>query len=245
MAPLTMPELRQLARLHRAGVEGAAEQLEVVVRERGEELAELLRFPKANLARVAETDDAPALVAATIKGAPRLRRDALQRSRRASTSGLAETLCRISERRADGSIELHAPLLADLLHLWGPGYIVFGDLGSISVPRLKALLRECRHVVSRAVILTESALLVFYETERSRGAIRLHLQRVVFDVDALHIPIEQVPTQPSDTTDPDVPLADEPQCDITARPAAARRRRRGFIERFVEVALAAALGGAP
>lgn len=238
MAALTLPELRLLARLFRQGVDGAAERLEVIARERGDELAALLRFPKGNLARVTDADDVAALVAATVEGAPRVRRDALQRSRRASARGLAETLCRISERREDGSIELHAPLLAEILLLWGPGCVVFGELGSVSAPRLRAILRECRGVASRSVILTRDAVLVFYETSRSRGVIRLHLHRVVYDVDALPVPIEQVPTRPVDTSEPEVPLAEDARQTV-------RRPRSKFFDALVEMALAAALGGTP
>lgn len=254
MAPLNLVELRTLARLYRHGVEGAKEHLERLARERGDELAELLRFPRANLHAALGDPDLAALVAATIEGSARLKRDALARSRRHSARGLAETLCDVSERRDDGSIALHGPLLSEILLLWGAGCVVFGALGSVDAARLRAILRECRGVVSSAVILTHESLFVFYETARSRGVIRLALQRVVFDADALLVPIELVPA----VATPDVPGAvepmphpvdtPEPSADTLdgVRPDARRPRPRDpFALRLVEAALTFALGGAP
>lgn len=242
MGPLTYPALRQLARMHRAGIDGAGDELLHIARTRGPELADALRFPRANLERLAEAEDPVALIVATIEGAPRLRREAIQRSRRESASGLAKTLCSISERRDDDEIELHGPLLSELLLLWGAGWVVFGERGSVNAPQLRAILRECRGLRSTAVVLGARELFVVYETERSRGIIRLHLQRVVYDADALHIPTELVPVQPIDTAEPPIPLGEQPQMPAAH---AARPRRGGFLRALVEVAVAAALGGGP
>lgn len=242
MAALTIGELRHLARLFRDGVDGARERLELLAIERGEELAALLRFPRENLARIALADDVAALVAATIDGALRIQRQALAQIRRSSARGLVETFCRLSEIRDDGSILLHGPLLAELLLLWGPGWIVFGERGSIGAPRLRAILRECRGVTSNAVVLTRESLFVYYEAARSRGVIRLHLQPAVIDVDALHIPIADVPVQPVDTPEPPPPLAEDPRPNARARRP--RAAHHGFVRGLLEAALSFALGGA-
>lgn len=242
MATLTIAELRHLARLFREGVDGARDRLETIARERGEEIAELLRLPRENLSRLDEADDIAALVAATVEGALRVQRAAVLRVRRASARGLAETLCRVSERRDDGSILLHGPLLAELLALWGAGWLVFGEWGSVGAPRLRAILRECRGVESNAVVLTRDSLFVFYEASRSRGVIRLHLQRVVLDGDALLVPIGELPVQPVDTPEPPPPLADDPR---TPRRPVARPAGHGFVQRLLDAAVVYALGGGP
>ncbi|MBZ0121484.1 MAG: hypothetical protein K8H88_31095, partial [Sandaracinaceae bacterium] len=55
-APLTLAELRNLSRLHRAGVEGAEAQLRAIIDERAVDLPVLLGFPEENLARLREAD---------------------------------------------------------------------------------------------------------------------------------------------------------------------------------------------
>ncbi|MGE0790087.1 MAG: hypothetical protein AB7S26_30720 [Sandaracinaceae bacterium] len=249
MAPLNVAELRSLARMFRQGVDGAREQLELLAHERGEELTAVLGFPRANLDPVLDTGDLATLVAATIEGSVRLKREGVTRSRRETARALAATLSDASEHRDDGSAALHGAL-AEIVALWGSGWIVFGALGSVEAARLRAILRHCRGVTSRSIILTRESLFVFYETACSRGVIRLHLQRVVFHADALHIPIDIVgdvaPVEPAppapdpkpiDTTDPIPALVER------ARPAP--RPHRSFARHLVEAALTFALGGQP
>lgn len=253
MAPLNLVELRTLARLFRQGVDGAKEELERLARERGDDLAAALRFPRANLDGALGDPNLAKLVAATIEGSARLKRDALARSRRGSARGLAETLCKVSERRDDGTVALHGALLSEILLLWGAGWVTFGSLGSVDAMRLRAVLRECRGVTSSAVILTDESLFVFYETARSRGAIRLHLQRVVLDVDALQVPTELIVVAEA----PDVPGGMEPMPHPVDTPEPTpsaldgeRDHPRGarvggrFALRLVEAALDLALGAA-
>lgn len=262
MAPLSLVELRSLARMFRQGVEGAKDNLEVLARERVDELAELLRVPAAKLRHVLDADNLAALVATAIEHTARLRRDALIRSRRESARGLAETLCKVSERRDDGSIALHAALLGEILFLWGPGWLVLGSWGSVGAARLRAILRECRGVTSRAVVATNESVLVFYETACSRGMIRLHLHPVVADADALHVPIDTVPMSVVDTHVTAEPAKEEPvppepaplPIDTAEPPAPvapvagpvrrATGRRRRFV-RIVEAALSLAIGAQP
>lgn len=232
MAPLNVADLRSLARMFRQGVDGAREQLELLAHERGDELAAVLGFPRPNLDRVLDSGDLATLLAATIEGSFRLKREGLARSRRETARALAATLSEASERRDDGSAALHGALVAEIVALWGSGWIVFGTLGSVEATRLRALLRECRGVTSCSIILTRESLFVFYETACSRGVIRLLLQPVVFHEDALDIPIDLVsevaPMEPAppapdprpiDTGEP-VPALVEP-----TRPAS----RRGYL----------------
>jgi hypothetical protein len=260
VAPLSIGELRPLARMFRQGVEGAGESLELLARERGEELAELLRFPAENLRRAIDADNLAALVATTVEHAARLRRDTLGASRRASARALVAALRERSEPRPDGSIALDSLLLADILALWGHGAVVFGERGRVGAARLRAILRECHGVTSSTVVLATDSLVVRYETPCSRGTIRLHLLPIVEDDDALHVPIDDGPMNigaevpataptpvpepgPIDTTEPPPLLADDASAPPRAR--AQPRSRRGFVRWFVEAALAAAIGGGP
>lgn len=81
----------------------------------------MLGFPRPNLDRVLDSGDLATLLAATIEGCFRLKREGLARSRRESARALAATLSEVSERRGDGSAALHGSLVAEIVALWGSG----------------------------------------------------------------------------------------------------------------------------
>jgi hypothetical protein len=257
--PLNISELRSLARTFRAGVEGAKDNLEQLAHERGDELADLLRFPPANLQRALGEDNLAALLASTIEQAGRAQRDAVVRSRRDAARVLAARLGELSEHCDDGSVALDREVLGETLALWGSGAVAFGSRGTVDARRLRAILRECRAVTTGTVTLVGESLLLVYSTAQSRGMIRLHLHPVTEADEVLHVPLDTMRSRargsavldarapildtpeprPVDTSEPPPPLADDSRSSVQTR------RRVGFTRRFVEAALAFALGATP
>ncbi len=236
MAPVTMRELRAVVRLHRAGVHGAHQQLESIIDEHGAELPALLGFPAENLGRLRNCDDPVELLATTVESAPRLTRDARQKSQRAHAIEVAIQLAHQATLQAAGIIELDAALLSEVARLVGSAPIQFGDRGWIGAARLRSFFRECRRVETCTTELTEHTLDIVYTTACSRGRVRFVLS-LSPAADCVNIPLGQVRRAHANQ-----PAMVAPPTPARPRPPRPRRSRR-FAERFADALLEAAVGG--
>lgn len=214
MAPaLSIAELRGLARLHRADVEGAHEQLAEIIAQRGEELPSLLNFPPSKLVRLREHEDAVGVLLALIDANRAKARDALRGQQREAAVRLAAVVAASAVVHLRGDIELDPRAVDALCGAWPSGSLVFGHRGGVDARRLRVLLRECRSVPI-LMFASDAALNIKWDTSRSRGNIKLTLWPAVEDEDALVIPLLEQPAevgeQPSQHGLPGPTLANSP-----------------------------------
>jgi len=208
VAPVTVPELRGLAKLYRSGIEGAEESIARIIADSGDELPDVLGFPRPNLERLLDNPNAVELLVATIEGAPRVARDARNRLHREGARELAAIVAANAEPRDDGTVALPLMLVTQMLSLWpGTGLLVLGERGSVDLGRLRAVLRECRGLTSTSLVVTSDAVVVAYTTARSRGLLRLFLQPILRHVDALVVPIAPAPVEVVAALAPSVVIA--------------------------------------
>jgi hypothetical protein len=227
---LTVAQLRGTARLYRAGVDGAADELSRILAEHVEELPALLGFPAANLERLREHQDPAQLLAATIEALPRVARDSRSRAQREMARSIAIDLARSARIDEHGTVDLDIGDLQRLVLLWpATGLLAFDARGSVSVGLLRALLQRCARVTAISVLVATHHVVVAYETATSRGCVRLMLASVARHADVLLVPVDT--------------LGNNARAEV-ALPLASSPRRRGFAWRFVD-ALAAAVGGGP
>ncbi|MFO0680533.1 MAG: hypothetical protein U0234_00715 [Sandaracinus sp.] len=245
---LTVPDLRGLAKLYRRGVEGAREQLAAIIGERVAELPRLLGFPPANVTRLREHEDPVEVLVATIEGAPRVAREARMRAENERARALAAELGSTLVVDAEGTVDVDLSTIATIIELGDHRHVSFGERGAVETRRLRALLRECRRVSACSALLRESTLDVVYETARSRGIVRLHLQPAGAGVDVVLVPV----TERTRVALPEVvaPIVEATTAPIATAPLAARApartqpRRSQFASHFIEALVAAAFGGA-
>ncbi len=187
MDALTSRAFRHAARLYRAGVEGAGEQLVALAREHRVALREGRDGAWSGVAALDEGDEAAERIAAAVEAASGVRKGAA-----ASASELAWRLAERAEHRADGTIGLDVPLLRELVALPGFGALSFGARRALGVRRLRAILREIRGLDAVSVVLTAHALVITYRAPRARGHIRLHLHPPIGRADTLDVPLTEV-----------------------------------------------------
>jgi hypothetical protein len=202
MATLSVADLRGLARLHRAGVDGAAEQIEDVIARRGEELPGLLGLPPSSLRRLREHADPVGALVATIEAAPTVAREARGRAQRETARRLAAAVEQSAVVRPGGNIEIDAALVGASCTEWpGGGAIVFGDRGGMEIRRLRALLSECRRLPI-SMLLTATSLNIKWKTARGHGQFKLRLWPVGDGADALVVRLSVLNTEDAPATPP-------------------------------------------
>lgn len=175
MEAVTIGELRTLAKLYRAGVEGAADRLSEIVRDDRDQLPELLGFPPENVMRLLSDRDPIGLLVATIEGAPRVARALRARAENERAQRLADVITGMLALDARGDCELPLADVVALAQLGDHHRIAFGMRGGVSTRRLRDLFATCRHVTACSAFLRERTLDIVYETRSSRGIVRLHL----------------------------------------------------------------------
>ena len=191
---LSIAELRGLARLHRADIEGAHEQLTSIIEERAEELPALLNFPPSKLVRLREHEDAVGVLLALIDANRAKARDALRGQQREAAVRLAAAVAASAVVHLRGDIELDPRAVDALCGAWPSGAVVFGRRGSVDARRLRALLKECRSVPI-LMFASDCVLNIKWDTGRSRGNIKLTLWPTAEDEDALVIPLLEQPAE--------------------------------------------------
>ena len=184
---LSLAELRRLGRLHRAGVDGAHEQLEYIIELMGEELPALLHFSAAKLPRLREHPDPVELLLALIDARGSQARDSLRQQQRDLAVRLGLEAAHTAVRYLSGEIELDAASVEAVCCACSGGYLVFGRRGGVEVRRLRALLKECRTLPIQLSV-TGSVLNLRWSAGSSRGNFKLTLWPMVDD-DAVVIPL--------------------------------------------------------
>lgn len=193
---VTLAELRGLARLHRAEVDGAERRLATIIEHDAALLPDLLGFPAANLAKLHEHDDPVGLLVSTIEGASRVARERRAREAREHARALASHLAETASYQPDGNIELVPSALRELLAAWpGRGALALGSRGCVDVGRLRAVVRECRRV-SPSIVVTNDMMLLTWRTSSSRGYIKLAMAPIAECEDALVVPLDVVADAP-------------------------------------------------
>ncbi len=187
---LTLSALRHLARLYRAGVEGAEDVLMEIIEERASELPDALGFPMQNLEHLRAHENPIEILVATIEGAPRVARAVRDEIYFESATMLALRLAQTAERRRDGHHVLDVALLTDMLGRYAGRVITFGPRGSVGAGRLRALVRSLRERASVIVTVTSEHIVIVYRGEQMRGLVKLVLHPVVIDHEALIVPID-------------------------------------------------------
>lgn len=239
MAPgLTLQRLRATARLYRAGVDGAHDELAAVIAEHADALPALLGFPTASLSRLFNEPNVVELLVSTIEAAPRVasetaRRAAMETARRAGSEVTATSVV-----HDDGDVELGVVALYQALCRWpGGGVVVLGERGSLDLAHLRAVMRACTSVDAISVLVRADDVVVAYTTGNSRGVLRLLLMPIRPRADAL---VVELPSS--------LPVVElEPSAAVAPTPAApplAQRAPLPFAWHLVD-AIAAALGGGP
>ena len=191
---LTIHELRGLARLHRADVEGADEQLAEIIADRGEELPALLHFSPSKLGQLREHDDPVGVLLALIDANRTKARDALRGQQREAAVRLAAVVAASAVVHLRGDVELDPRAVDALCGAWPNGAVVFGRRGGVDARRLRALLKECRSVPI-LMFASDAALNIQWDAGRSRGNIKLTLWPTAEDEDALVIPLLEQPAE--------------------------------------------------
>jgi hypothetical protein len=244
---VTIGELRTLAKLYRAGVEGAADRLMEIVRDERDHLPALLGFPPENVMRLLSDRDPLGLLVATIEGAPRVARALRARAENEKAQRLADVITGTLALDARGDCELPLADVVTLAQLGDHHRIAFGMRGGVSTRRLRDLFATCRHVTACSAFLRERTLDIVYETRSSRGIVRLHLrpaaplERVV----VLRLPdVEDASTSvetPSPTVEVDV---QRPRLGSTGHAKASQEPRRvsSFVRYVFDSLIAATLG---
>jgi hypothetical protein len=189
VAPLTLTELRTAARLVRADVEGAAEQLVGLALTRGDALSRLLGIAPHQLDALASSPNAAARIAAAIESVPGARRPHEARADAGSARPLAHRLAASAIHRDDGSVALDVAVLRALVELRTARVLRFGARGTVDGTRLRAILRALRHPCTVSVVLMGRALVVTHQARHARGHIRLYLQADTPRAEALDVPV--------------------------------------------------------
>ncbi len=190
MAPLTLSSLRHLARLYRAGVDGAEEELATIIEERAEELPSALGFPMKNLERLRAHENPVGILVATIEGAPRVARAVRDKIHFENAVVMAVRLAETAERRADGHHVLDVELLGEMLAIYPGRVVTFGVRGSVGAGRLRTVVRNLRGMTSAAVTVMDEHVTVVYAGERMRGSVKLVLHAPVADHETLIVPLD-------------------------------------------------------
>ena len=193
MASLTLAHLRGLASLYRNGVEGAEDSLLALATERTDEVARLLHLLPERLSRLEEHDDPANLLAGTIEAVPRLVRSRRDRAQCDAAASLAVRLAELAERRHGEGYALDVDLLREVLGLYPGRVITFGERGSVSAVKLRAILREVRNLHTTAALVTREHLVLSYQGDHCRGLIKLVLHPVILEHDTLLVPLGLVP----------------------------------------------------
>lgn len=191
--PLTLAHLRGLASLYRAGVEGADEALVAIVTEHTDEVADLLHLLPERVARLDSHDNAANLLAGTIEAVPRMVKTMRDRALYDAAADRAVRLAQLAEHRSGDVYALDVGLLRDVLGFYPGRVVTFGDRGSVSSVKLRAILREVRNICTTAVLVTHEQLVLSYEGEHCRGLIKLVLHPVILDSDTLLVPLGMLP----------------------------------------------------
>lgn len=254
MEALTVAELRSLAKLHRAGIDGATERLQLIVRDERDALPALLSFPAKNLERLLGEEDPVALLVATIERAPRVARAARARLENERAQHIASELARKLVLDDRGDCELRVGALASIAKLGDHRHIVFGERGGVPTRRLRDLLHACRRVTACSVFVRTTTLDVIYKTPRSRGIVRLHLS---FPAPHEHTIVVAMPDPapvvetatcavPSCVTLAETPAAGSGSARSARRRSPREHRSMPSFGRYIfDALLAVALGGGP
>lgn len=197
--PLTLAHLRGLASLYRNGVEGADEALVAVATEHTNEVAGLLHLLLERVARLDSHDNAANLLAGAVEAVPRLVRSRREVAQQDAAASLAVRLAELAEHRPDETYALDVGLLSNVLGLYPGRVVTFGERGSVSSLKLRAILRETRSIDTTSVLVTREHVMLSYRGDHCRGLIKLVLHPVVLDGNVLLIPLGLVPSQPPPT----------------------------------------------
>ncbi len=197
--PLTLAHLRGLASLYRSGVEGADEALLSVATEHTDEVAGLLHLLPERVARLDEHDNTANLLAATIEAVPRLVRSRREAAQQDAAASLAVRVAELAEQRPGEVYALDVGLLSNVLALYPGRVVTFGERGSVSALKLRAILREIRSINATSVLITGEHVVLSYQGDHCRGLIKLVLHPVALEPDTLLVPLGLVPSQPPPT----------------------------------------------
>ncbi|MEY4510379.1 MAG: hypothetical protein RLZZ450_2501 [Pseudomonadota bacterium] len=173
---LALTKIRNMVRLYRAEIEGAAENLESVMRDQWDELHPLLRITPHDAARLVEREDAVQALARAVE-------EAVAKSARARSIALGSTarraaldLAKAASTHDGRTHQLPARALHEVLEAWrGSGDITFGNRGVVDIGRLRALARQCVGLESTIITLTDRYLVIACNTTCTRGVLRLLL----------------------------------------------------------------------
>lgn len=174
MAPLTLSTLTQLARLHRAGVEGVPDVLDEIVGRRPDELAAALDLPVGAIERLPAHPRPIDLLVAAIEDAPRARRRDAARVQQERARWWADELARTA-RVTNTHVTLDITHLAELLECHRGSTLTFAGHGSVETARLRAIVRAVARFAEVVVVVHGAALEIVYRAPRVRGVIRLRL----------------------------------------------------------------------
>lgn len=195
MAPLTVPQLRSLARLYRDGVEGAAEQLDAHIEHGADHLAEVIGFPADEIPRLRATRDRVDVLVRTIEKAGAHHHAKRRASARSCAEGLVQGLLESACRVDAQWVEVDPMALGALVTCGGYDWLVLDTEFVVrGIPRglLRAFFRECRGVEVQSARVGTNMLVLCYGGPRSRGILRLGFHHVPADADAVCVPIGRV-----------------------------------------------------
>lgn len=174
---VSLKQLRDLARLHADGIEGAGDELAVIINTHPEPVAAVLGVGADIIERVRSSDDPAANLARIIENHHRRRRQARVQDVQSDAYRLADSLgqsCVFDDR---GHVRMDLALLSEVLR-FGSGFdrLAFrigDDMLSVDLRLLRALFRECRGVEVTDLHLGDEHFVVSYRTSMSRGLVRL------------------------------------------------------------------------
>jgi hypothetical protein len=174
---LSLKQLRDLARLHADGIEGAGQEIEITLNNEPEEIAAVLGVGMDIIERVRSSDSPSTNLARLIEGHHRRKRQARVQDVQSDAYRLAELLGVTCVLSARGLVTMDLRLLAELLRFaTGFDRLAFrvgGDMRSVDLRVLRALFRECRGVEVTDLHLGDEHLVLSYRTGRSQGLVRL------------------------------------------------------------------------
>lgn len=201
MAPLTVPQLRSLARLYRDGVEGAAEQLDAHIEHGADQLAEVIGFPADEIPRLRATRDRVDVLVRTIEKAGAHHHAKRRASARSCAEGLVQGLLESACRVDAQWVEVDPMALGALVTCGGYDWLVLDTEFVVrGIPRglLRAFFRECRGVEVQSARVGTNMLVLCYGGRRSRGILRLGFHHVPADADAVCVPLGRVALRAAD-----------------------------------------------
>ncbi len=179
---VTQHRLRQLAKLHREGVDGAGAALVTLAESNPVALADALGRTESWVHKVRCSEEAADIMVAAIGEASHAVRAQRLEKARSRAEAIAEVLASELQLTDEGHVLIPGDRLAELAAAGGYHFIGLPakeDVRVLETSLLRQAFRECNGVRRLGVSLAPLHLLIEYETPLSRG----HL---VFRTDGLH-----------------------------------------------------------